>query len=237
MDDYKNISDNIENKEMANRMLNANLSGDTVILVGKCTISYEGRSWKYLEPGVRSVIIKPSGAMVVNSSHRVKPENWQPEGSSITIDTNEDEELIVEALNSGESLQARFLNIIDCIHYEHSDDRNSSVEGKESDIHNHIIKNPEIIENGFTVLEHEKQTEAGDIDIYGVDNESNRVIVEVKRRKATLDSVSQLNRYMESSVQSSRGIVAAPDITDSAERLLSDDGYEFIQIETPKLVT
>jgi hypothetical protein len=225
--------------EASNKILNAHMSGDVVIIVGNCTVSYEGRGWKYLDEGKRSVIIKPSGAVLVNSPNSVQPENWQPDDAETDVSVDGEEEILIssERENPYDSLLIRFTKVDKSLHYSPSDDEDTSVEGDENEMHDYLIDNPERIEDGFRVLEHEKETKYGDIDLFGEDKNGGSVIVEVKRRKASLDAVSQLDRYMEALEEfSPRGIIVAPSITQSGTELLQEKGYEFVRMKPTEVV-
>lgn len=239
MDYKKGVNEEDNMVEASNKILNAHLSGDVVIIVGDCTVSYEGRGWKYLDEGKRSTIIKPSGAVVVNSPNSVQPENWQPGDAETKVEVDGEDELLIssERQNPYDSLLIRFTNINKSLHYTPSNDEEESVEGDENEMHEYIIDNPERIEDDFTVLEHEKETKFGDIDIFGRDTNNKSVIVEVKRRKASLDAVSQLDRYMEALEDlKPRGILVAPSITESGKKLLSNKNYEFIRMKPTEVM-
>lgn len=237
MDYSANITGEESMQRAANKILNAHASGDIVFVVGDCTVSYDGRGWKYLDEGKRSVVLKPTGALLVTSPEKVKPENWQPSGGNVTVSFDGDTALHISAVreNPDESLQIRFTNLEQSIHYTHTED-NASVEGTEKEIHEYIIDNPSEIEDGLRALEHEKETEFGDIDIYARDASGTHVILEVKRKTATLDSVSQLNRYMTVMGDSHRAILVAPSMTDSAEKLLNENQFQFCRLKPTEIL-
>jgi len=72
------------------------------------------------------------------------------------------------------------------------------------------------------------------IDLCGIDKYGNFVIIEFKRRKAGLEAVSQLKRYVDEirkeKGEKVRGILAAPDITENALKLLRESNLEFLKI-------
>lgn len=239
MDYKKDVNEEDDVVEASNKILNAHMAGDVVIIVGDCTVSYEGRGWKYLDEGKRSVIIKPSGAVLVNSPNSVQPENWQPGDAETQVEVDGGDELLIssERQNPYDSLLIRFTNVNKSLHYSPSDDEDVSVEGDENEMHEYIIDNPERIEDNFRVLEHEKETKFGDIDIFGEDTDGRSVIVEVKRRKASLDAVSQLDRYMEALEDLfPRGVLVAPSITESGKELLNDKNYEYVRMKPTEVI-
>lgn len=223
-------------RESANKILNAHISGDVVIIVGKCTVDYNGRAWTYLDLGKRSVTINPSGAVVVNGSKSVKPKNWQPSDADTKIRMDEDGDMIIDSVRSNpdESLQIRFTDILKSIHYDPPENQ-VEVEGTEDDVHEELIKNPEYIEDGLDITEHEKEVETGSIDLFGFDSKENEVIIEVKTRKGQIKNIDQLNRYVTTYDSDVRGILAAPDIADTAKDHLDSYGYEYVKINPAKM--
>ena len=101
-------------------------------------------------------------------------------------------------------------------------------------MHEYILEHPEEIDEGLRALEHERETPYGIVDVYGTDDAGRPVIVEVKRRQATLTHVDQLKRYMEqfrSSNPEARGILVAPAASDRVKRTLREADLEFVALE------
>ena len=104
---------------------------------------------------------------------------------------------------------------------------------------NMLYANPELIEDGFKPVSREEQTKYGFIDVFGTDKNGVLTIVECKRYCADLSAVTQLRRYVEKMMVSKgitkvRGILAAPKITENAEKMLEDWGFSFKSIKPPK---
>jgi RecB family endonuclease NucS len=234
--DYKSDvrpEDNME--ESVNKIINAHTSGDVVIIVGECTVDYSGRAWTYLDLGKRSVRINPSGAVVVSGCKSVKPKNWQPSDATTNIELDDDNDIIVNSVRKDdESLSIRFTNISKSIHYD-PPEKEVEVEGTENDLHNKLIEEPKYIEEGMNITEHEKTIETGDIDLFGYDKDNNKVIIEVKRRKAQIKNVDQLNRYVKTYKDNCRGVLVAPAISESADNYLDTYDYEFIRVDIAKI--
>lgn len=79
-----------------------------------------------------------------------------------------------------------------------------------------ILRNPDLIEEGFEPLETEKQTDYGAIDILGEDRQGNKVIVEIKSYEADMNHLKQLTGFVENQKQNLgddlRGVLIAPSI-------------------------
>lgn len=56
-----------------------------IIIIGCCSVKYEGRARSTLEPGERVVFIKEDKALLIHRGQGYKPVNWQPSSSYITI--------------------------------------------------------------------------------------------------------------------------------------------------------
>lgn len=233
--DYKSdVEPSDTSVEAVNKIINARQSGDVVILVGDCTINYDGRAWSYAE-GRHSVIINPSGSVVIHHSNSVKAKNWQPKGAETTVDINEDNEVVVQSVrtNPEEELNVRFTNLMKSVHYEPSGE-DINLKGSEKEIHEYIYDNASVIDDHFVPEEMEKNIKTGDIDIFGHIGE--RVaIVEVKRKKAQQEDVGQLRRYMDM-FENATGFLVAPSITQPAEDVLVEEyGFNYVQL-SPSVV-
>jgi hypothetical protein len=98
------------------------------------------------------------------------------------------------------------------------------------------------LEPGLAPLKQEAPLRKGVIDILAEDAEGNLVVVEVKRRKADLNAVTQLHRYMKQvekiKGKKTRGILLAPEIGRHSMELLENYGLEFcsfdFEISNPK---
>ena len=60
-----------------------------------------------------------------------------------------------------------------------------------------IWQRPELIEPGFRATSREYHTPQGYIDILGKDREGNLTLLELKSRKAGVQAVKQLRRYVD----------------------------------------
>jgi len=111
--------------------------------------------------------------------------------------------------------------------------------GSEAEMAELIFKNPNLIEEGFMPLYREYQTSFGFIDVLGKDKNGKWVVIELKRRRADLQAVSQLKRYVEClrgeyGRENVRGILVAPSLTSGAKKLLEEESLEFRELKPPK---
>jgi len=207
----------------------------TSIIVGKCIVRYKGRARSFLGEGDRVILLKPDGALLVHKASKREPVNWNPPGSIYRVYLKEGK-VIVESIRRRprEVIVIELSDVYFVGSFDLVDEEYIAIIGTEKDVVDIIFQRPEVIEKGFKPLHREMSTRYGKIDIFGVDEKGRAVVIEVKRRKADLSSVSQLLRYVESvkeTVRSPvRGILVAPDCTASAEAFLKKHGLEFRRI-------
>jgi len=213
---------------------------ETIVFSCKCRIRYSGRAESFLDWGDRIIMIKSDNALLVHQPTGNAPINYMKPKSGHSLRV-ENEGLILKSQNL---LQKEKMEIsIQKIHFFNSekleDGQVIRVSGTEDDMSNMIYNNPELIEEGFKPVSQEEQTKYGFIDVMGVDKNGILTIIECKRYRAELSAVTQLRRYVEKIMVSKgitkvRGILAAPKITQNAEKMLKDWGFQFVSIKPPK---
>lgn len=213
---------------------------ELVVFGCKCRIKYSGRAESFLDLGDRIVLIKEDKTLLVHQPNGNNPINYMKSGTAHSMMLNEGKLL----LKSTNLLQKEFMEItIERIHFFNThkleDGQDIVVTGTEDDMSDMLYKNPEMIEKGFKPVSQEEQTKYGFIDVFGVDKNGVLTVVECKRYRADLDSVTQLRRYVEKIMESKginnvRGIIAAPKITPNAEKMLQDWGFSFVAVNPPK---
>jgi RecB family endonuclease NucS len=212
-------------------------------LVGECEVEYEGRASSYLPAGERLVILKPDGTLLVHRTEQRTPVNWQPPGCTHTART-EDDRLIVHSTRStpNEQVTITFETVLQLSILDLDDAPDLALEGSEEDLRQHILSDPDSLEEGFVAQMTERETAAGAVDIYGKDADGVPTAVELKRRRVGPDAVGQLNRYVDALdrelpvKRSTRGILVAPSVTDRAERLLAEKDLELVALG-PEMAT
>ena len=209
----------------------------TVVVFGRCTVEYDGRAASTLGPGDRLVVLKPDGTALVHTDEGQQPVNWQPPGC--THSASVDGGLVVrsERETPPETLLVEFEDVAHAAAYDGSDPEDLSLSGTEADLKERVLAEPELVETGFEPRATERETPAGAVDVFGVDADGNRVVLELKRRRVGPDAVSQLNRYVDAlerdlhAEAAVRGVLVAPSVTDRARRLLAERGLEFVSLE------
>ncbi|AAB98210.1 conserved hypothetical protein [Methanocaldococcus jannaschii DSM 2661] len=211
-----------------------------LILLARCKVFYEGRAKSQLEEGDRVIIIKPDGAFLIHKDKKREPVNWQPSGSSIIWEV-EDNFFILKSIRRKpkEELKVVISEVYHACAFNCEDYEEINLRGSESEMAEMIFRNPDLIEEGFKPISREYQIPTGIVDILGKDKENKWVILELKRRRADLQAVSQLKRYVEYfknkyGEDKVRGILVSPSLTTGAEKLLKEENLEFKRLNPPK---
>ncbi len=243
MDDdmeFKVLSKSCNPEELVEELRNAISKRMLIIIVGKCSVDYIGRSESRLTEGERLIIIKQDGAFLVHRPTGHSPVNWQPDTSYIDVrQTDRGIEIIAFRRKPREIVRV-LLSSIDFIGYGKLVDPGEFVMYlDELEIRDILYEHPEVIEEGLRFTEKEKKLDVGSIDLFGYDRSGRPVIVEIKRVTASREAVYQLLRYVESYQKAygvrPRGILVAPQFTSSATEALERLGLEYRYINIQKL--
>lgn len=210
--------------------------GAVVSIEAECEVEYDGRSGGYLAPGDRLVVCKPDGTLLVHRPSGHKPVNWMPGGATIKVEPGEGDAdaplLYARRSNPNEFLRVYLQDVYALSRFDATDAVEYRERGTEAEMHEYIENNPEAaLESGIRIVEHERETPYGFLDFFAKDRDGVPVVVEVKRRQATLNHFDQLKRYMELYRESNpevRGLLVAPSASDRVKRALRDEGLEFV---------
>ncbi len=211
----------------------------TIILVGNCTVDYDGRASSILELGERIIIAKSDGSILVHRPRDYPPVNWQPPGSIFRTRLKENKlYLRVYRRKENEVLEINFENVRLLAILDLTDNGEFNLFASEKDMQTAIMIKPDLLEEGFRPISYEHKIEPGFLDIFGVDKEGTLVLVEIKRNRASIDAVKQLKRYYDKlhieEKRKIRAILVAPEIASGVQELLAIYGFEYKQL-SPKL--
>lgn len=209
-----------------------------LILVVCCKIHYKGRAVSKLGTGERTVLIKGDGSFIIHQDRNLEPINWQPPKTKLVV--KEDNETIFVTgtrRKPQEKLELEIKNVHLISYHIGSDKESLELAGYEEDMREMIFKNPSLIEEGFRPTSKEYPTQDGFIDIIGKDKDGKIIILELKSRKAGVNAVKQLKRYLKHFYEHKkfvRGVLVSPSITEDANELLKEYKMEHIKLEPPK---
>ena len=213
-----------------------------IVVVGRCSVDYVGRSSSKLGEGDRLVIVKPDGSVLVHRPRGYSPVNWQPDSQYINVSLEEGR-LLVRSVRERprEVLDIWFTRVYYAASFQGMVDEARFYEYMdEHEFRDIIASHPEVLEEGLKVVETEKPVKGGYIDIYAVDSQGTPVVIELKRVRATKEAVVQLKRYVDYFQEHLgvrvRGILVAPSATRKAYELAEKLGLEYKQVSLDKLL-
>jgi RecB family endonuclease NucS len=203
------------------------------VLVARCEIAYHGRAVTRLGAGDRVILFKTDGSLCVHADRGYKPLNYMPGPTSVS---QEGDVIRVYRPASDESLVIVLHEVFEDSALELSDEAVLERDGAEKQIHVLLERAPETIEAGLVVLERERFTDTGPIDLFCRDVEGRTVVVEVKRTRAVAAHVEQLTRYCERVDldplhRPCRGILVAPEIAPQARVMCEARDYVFVELD------
>jgi len=203
------------------------------ILVARCEIAYHGRAVTRLGAGDRVILFKTDGSLCVHADRGYKPLNYMPGPTTVSQDGDV---IRVYRPASDESLVIVLHEVFEDSALDLEDEAVLQRDGAERQIHVLLERAPETIEAGLMVLERERFTDTGPIDLFCRDTDGRTVVVEVKRTRAVAAHVEQLTRYCERvdldpAHAPCRGILVAPDIAPQARVMCESRGYVFVALD------
>jgi RecB family endonuclease NucS len=207
------------------------------ILVCRCSIGYAGRLTTRLASGDRVLLFKDDGAVCIHARAGAKPINYMP---GPTVVREQDGVIRVTRPSSGESLTILVESVYDDRSLELEDEARLEREGRELQLHERLVRQPDVIEAGLVIVERERRTDVGPVDLWCRDVGGCLVLVEVKRIQAVAAAVEQVVRYREQALRDPlcgrvRAIVAAPEFAPQARALADVRDVELVRIDVQAL--
>ena len=205
-----------------------------LIVVGNCTVNYEGRAASKLTWGERVLMIKADGSVLLHRRSGYQPVNWQPPKCQFRASIEEGRLLSVVATRQKpkESLRLIFDTITTALALTLADEGEFAMHVTEEQMKRAIMVDPSLVEPGLKLISEErKMGDSGFTDVYAEDASGQLVVIEIKRNAASRDAALQLNRYVETLrkrvSRPVRGILAAPELKSGTSTLLIRLGFDF----------
>ncbi|NYB52358.1 MAG: endonuclease NucS [Methanobacteriaceae archaeon] len=209
-----------------------------ITIMASCRVYYDGRAISRLELGDRIILIKSDGSFIIHQDRNLEPVNWQPPKTKVSVSLHQGMVKIKGVRRSPhETLEVEILNTHLASYFIGEDSKSLELAGYEAHMGDLIFKDPDVIEKGFRPTSREYHTPSGFIDILGKDQDGNLMILELKSRKAGVNAVKQLRRYVDcfsDHKEKVRGVLVAPSVTDDALQLLQEQDMEFKALEPPR---
>ncbi|MDP3065275.1 MAG: endonuclease NucS [Methanobacteriaceae archaeon] len=229
---------NPDNQRLSQLLIKGLSKRAFITIIASCKVFYEGRATSRLGLGDRTLLMKSDGAFIIHQDRNLEPVNWQPAKTKVAVEhKNGLVYLKGMRLNPAETLEVEIHRCYQISYYLGEDFKDLELAGYEADLGDLIYQRPEVIEPGFRATSREYHTPQGYIDIMGKDRDGNLIIIELKSRKAGVNAVKQLRRYVDcfsDHKEHVRGVLVAPSLTDDARELLEEMNMEFKAVEAPR---
>ncbi|HSS67180.1 MAG TPA: endonuclease NucS [Nocardioidaceae bacterium] len=220
------------------------------LVIARCQVDYAGRLTAHLPMATRLIVVKADGSVLVHSDDgSYKPLNWMSPPCTLVEGVDDDgrPEWVVEA-KTGDTLRIVIDEVIADTTHDLGVDPGLQKDGVEKHLQELLADHPASISDGLTLVRREYPTAIGPVDLLcrpdraiAVEYEdgASHVAVEVKR-KAGIDSVEQLTRYLEllnrdPLLAPVRGVLAAQTIAPQARTLAEDRGIQCVVVDYDEL--
>jgi RecB family endonuclease NucS len=207
------------------------------LIVAHCEVAYSGRLNTRLLAGVRLVMLKADGSVLVFSDgggHQAKPLNWM---TPPTVVEDAGDVLVVRkrAGRSEDRLEIRLLEVLSDVEHEMGEAAGLEKDGVERDLQLALAEQPGVLAEGLRLDRREWPTDIGPVDLMCRDEDGGWVAVEIKR-VGTIDAVEQLARYLERirldpAREACEGILAAQQFRPQAVTLAEARGIRCVEVD------
>jgi RecB family endonuclease NucS len=216
------------------------------LVIARCSVDYVGRLTAHLPMATRLLMVKADGSVLVHADGgSYKPLNWMSPPCSLV----EGEGTWTVTNKAGEQLLITIEEVLAELSHELGVDPGLVKDGVEAHLQALLAEHIETFGDGYQLVRREYPTPVGPVDILARDpagaivevdlEDGNRrvrhVAIEVKRR-AGLDAVEQLTRYVEllnrdPLLAPVSGVLAAQSIAPQARTLAEDRGIRCVVVD------
>lgn len=219
------------------------------LVVATCTAAYSGRLDARLPLARRLLVVKADGSVLLHADGgSYKPLNWMSPPCTLTVSEPSDEAAADGVTQVWTVQQARsddrlVIELYDVAHDSSHDlgvDPGLVKDGVEAHLQELLAEQIDLLGVGHTLVRREYPTAIGPVDILARDPRRatagvRHVAVEIKRR-ATIDAVEQLTRYLEllnrdPLLAPVRGVLAAQSVAPQARVLAADRGIDVLLLD------
>ncbi|MGH9043090.1 MAG: endonuclease NucS [Acidimicrobiia bacterium] len=206
------------------------------IVVGTCTVDYQGRLTAHLPEAKRLLLVKADGSVLVHDdAGGYKPLNWMA-CPCVLVDHGDHWEV---TNRKGEQLTITFAEVILDETVDLEARAALAKDGVEAHLQELLAANPDAVEPGLVLVRREHATPIGPVDLLCRDPAGGWVAIEVKRR-GEVDGVEQLGRYLEfltgdRRLAPIRGVLAAQKVAVQARTLAEARGLAWVEVDYDRL--
>jgi endonuclease len=216
------------------------------LVVASCTATYSGRLDARLPLARRLLVVKADGSVLLHADGgSYKPLNWMSPPCTLTVSAPSDEAAAtgvtevwtVQQAKSDDRLVIELYEVVHDSAHDLGTDPGLVKDGVEAHLQALLAEQIELLGPGHTLVRREYPTAIGPVDILARDASegARHVAVEIKRR-ATIDAVEQLTRYLEllnrdPLLAPVRGVLAAQSVAPQARVLATDRGIGVLLLD------
>lgn len=219
------------------------------LVVASCTATYSGRLDAHLPLARRLLVVKADGSVLLHADGgSYKPLNWMSPPCTLAVSEPSDEAATAGVSQVWTVQQARsddrlVIELHEVFHDSAHDlglDPGLVKDGVEAHLQELLAAQVVLLGDGHTLVRREYPTAIGPVDILArvpadLDGGARHVAVEIKRR-ATIDAVEQLTRYLEllnrdPLLAPVRGVLAAQSVAPQARVLAGDRGIQVLLLD------
>ena len=196
-------------------------------LYADCVVEYDGRAKSVLNRGNYVILHKSDGTLIIHGNSLVTPLNYQ---SSKAVMRQEGNKLISD--RKDERIIIELYNIYDYHEFTNWSNNKIDIKNTESDLRDKLVDNINNYFNNIVEVIKEHGTPYGPVDILVINDVNN--IIEVKRKKITLNNCMQLEKYMKyfnDINERCSGYLAGPDISSNAIEYINNNCLNYINID------
>lgn len=229
------------------------------LVIARCQVDYVGRLTAHLPMAQRLLLIKADGSVSIHSDDRAfKPLNWMSPPCWLI----EDPDIWTVQNKAGEKLIITLEEVLHDSKHELGPEPGLQKDGVEADLQKLLAEHVTTLGDGWTLVRREFPTAIGPVDLMCRDAGGVSVAVEIKRRgeidgatdalpadspsprhwavevkrRATIDAVEQLTRYLEFLNRDPQlapvgGVLAAQMIAPQARTLAEDRGIRCVVLD------
>lgn len=227
-------------QEAQEKILSAIKNRHMCLAVGECEVIYNGRASSSLPMGKRLLMIKADCSVSIHENRLIRPTNYMLDAKifcELEKDADEEQSLVLVAkkLKPKETITVKF-DAVEAVHqYDLPESNDLRLSGSEKELNDALMDDLSFLEPGLKPINQQTYFRKGICDIVAEDAKGRLVVIELKRRQADYNSVTQLKRYAEEINKmkgiETRGILLAPSIRKTALTLLKQYGLEYFSYD------
>ena len=229
------------------------------LVVARCSVDYDGRLNAHLPLATRLLVVKADGSVLVHSDAlSYKPLNWMSPPCTLRVSEPSEEQVAegvievwtVSAAKSDDVLVVSLFEVFHDVSHDLGVDPGLIKDGVEAHLQKLLAEQVALVGQGHQLVRREYPTAIGPVDLLvrvPATTGSDRAVVETEvvphrhiaveiKRRAGIDAVEQLTRYLEllnrdPHIAPVRGMLAAQAIAPQARTLAKDRDIDVLILD------